>query len=134
MLASLHQEAFENNGEVWDERSLKELLVLPGVTAWVALRESKPAGFLMVRTVLDESEVLTVAVRPSLQRKGVGRALFNHFFSHIKPDVSFVYLEVSIVNSSATKFYESCNFQEIGRRPGYYSDGTEAVVMRYSLL
>lgn len=133
LLAVIHREAFEAEGEVWDETSLKRLLLLSGVTAWIALRGTEPLGFLLVRTVLDESEVLTVAVRPSEQGRGIGGLLFNYFFNIVSSEVRFIYLEVSIANKGAIDFYRKHDFQEIGRRPGYYSDGTEAMVLRRSI-
>lgn len=133
LLASIHKEAFEDNGEIWDEASLKQLLSLPGVTALIAIRDDEPLGFLLVRTVLDESEILTFAVRKSKHRQGIGCELFRYFLNLIHLMVRFIYLEVSVVNKGAIAFYEKLNFLEVGRRPEYYRDGSEAIMMRYSL-
>ena len=38
-------------------------------------------------------------------------------------------LEVSSVNQAAIELYRNVGFVENGRRPRYYSDGTDAVLM-----
>ena len=42
-------------------------------------------------------------------------------------------LEVSAANSNALGFYAAAGFTEIDRRPRYYKDGSDAIVMRRSL-
>jgi ribosomal protein S18 acetylase RimI-like enzyme len=42
-------------------------------------------------------------------------------------------LEVSSENSAALAFYERSGFTEIDRRPRYYRDGSDAIVMELAL-
>jgi ribosomal protein S18 acetylase RimI-like enzyme len=42
-------------------------------------------------------------------------------------------LEVSAANTGALAFYAASGFVEIDRRPRYYRDGTDAVVLRAAL-
>ncbi|QHI94986.1 ribosomal protein S18-alanine N-acetyltransferase [Aristophania vespae] len=129
LFATLHQEAFKG-AEIWNEAAFRELLSLPNVKGWVASRDDQPLGFLLVRTVLDESEVLTIGVLPSVQRSGVGCALIENFVVSVKEIVKNIYLEVSLNNKKAYLFYQSQGFFEIGRRPCYYSDGTDAFLLK----
>ena len=66
-LAVLHATAFD---APWDAAAFAVLLSQPGV---FAIRAED--GFILCRTVLDEAEILTLAVRPSARRSGLGARL-----------------------------------------------------------
>jgi ribosomal-protein-alanine N-acetyltransferase len=90
------------------------------------------AGFLLGRFIAGEAEVLTLAVRPSFRRKGVGRALIRAVLD--AADAAF--LEVAEDNPAAIALYESLGFEPVGRRAGYYSrrsGAADAIVMRRAL-
>ncbi len=45
-----------------------------------------------------------------------------------------LYLEVRVSNTAAQRLYERYDFEEVGRRPGYYTSPVEdAIVMRKRL-
>lgn len=123
LLAALHEEAFAG-GEVWDTDSFTSLLGLPGTEALVVLKGNEPAGFILTRTVMDETEVLTLAVRPSFRRLGLGKSLVEQILPKGK-----IFLEVSISNNAAKKLYDRCGFIKAGHRRRYYRDGSDALVL-----
>lgn len=123
LLAGLHAEAFPPE-EAWEEEAFRSLLSCAGTRALVVSVGGIPAGFILIRTILDEAEILTLATRPQFRRRGLARALIHD----ILPE-SQVFLEVSVSNSGAKKLYESCGFHQVGMRRGYYPDGSDAVVM-----
>jgi len=125
LLAAMHAEAFEA-GEVWDEASFGSLLSIRGTEAIVAMVEGQPAGFLLLRTIADESEILTLAVRPNVRRLGIGACLVRESMK----DYS-VFLEVSVLNKGALRLYKRCGFSEVGRRASYYADGSGALVLLF---
>ena len=45
-----------------------------------------------------------------------------------------VFLEVDEDNKPARKLYARAEFREVGRRPGYYSGGKSALVLRRDLV
>ena len=63
-LAGIHAAAFS---APWDAASLADLLAQAGVFAIEV-----PEGFILLRTVVDEAEILTLAVRPEARRRGLG--------------------------------------------------------------
>jgi [ribosomal protein S18]-alanine N-acetyltransferase len=98
------------------------------------LADGEMLGYLVWRqTFTDEFEILSIAVHPTQQRKGVGRALMQEFLA---ANVSVlnrgdVFLEVRESNVGAIEFYQSMGFETTGVRPAYYSDsGERAIVMR----
>ncbi|MBU2208038.1 MAG: GNAT family N-acetyltransferase, partial [Alphaproteobacteria bacterium] len=66
-LADVHAEAFP---APWDAAALEALLDQDGVFAL-----EDPDGFILLRAVADEAEILTLAVRPAARRRGLGARL-----------------------------------------------------------
>ena len=115
-LATLHQRAFAPHARGWTAAEITAL----AAECDLYLSEQ---GFLIMRTVLDEAEVLTIAVDPSDQGQGVGRALLAHGLEAHQNKT--VFLEVAADNKAALTLYSSCGFEEVGRRKGYYRRSDE---------
>ena len=137
--AVLHGEAFAPVGERgWTRQEIAELLAAPGV-AGVALRAGHHAvGIALYRFVADEAELLTIAVRPALQRRGAGRRLLAAVIVQARDaGARVLFLEVAADNQAARRLYESAGFQPVGKRAAYYrrDDGmaADALVMRLTL-
>jgi [ribosomal protein S18]-alanine N-acetyltransferase len=96
----------------------------------VAICETQVRGFLAFRTpVASEREILNLAVAPGSRRRGIARALWR---SLLQGFTGTIYLEVRETNQAARNLYHSLGFQEISRRPRYYSFPPEAaIVMKF---
>ena len=95
-------------------------------------------GFVLSRLAADEAEILTIAVDPAYQGKGVGRALLSENLRQTSnAGAKTMFLEVAKDNMSALALYERFGFAKVGERAGYYrrADGSRAtaVVMRKQL-
>lgn len=88
------------------------------------------AGYVVVRHVPPEAEIITLVVAPALRRQGIGRALLEHALA-ARPAQQW-FLEVSADNQAAQALYRRCGFAQAGRRRHYYADGSDALVMRRS--
>uniref|UniRef100_UPI00157518D9 GNAT family N-acetyltransferase n=1 Tax=Sphingomonas bacterium TaxID=1895847 RepID=UPI00157518D9 len=64
-------------GEAWTRGQCLGVLAMPGVRLLLAHADDEPAGFALSRQVLDEVELLLIAVAPAQRRRGVGRALLR---------------------------------------------------------
>jgi ribosomal-protein-alanine N-acetyltransferase len=81
----------------------------------------------------DEAEILSLAVVPEQRRKGIGNALLAACEeAWRKAGVRGAWLEVRRDNRGALKLYEQRGWTDAGLRRGYYEDGVDAVVMRWS--
>ncbi|HET7106608.1 MAG TPA: ribosomal protein S18-alanine N-acetyltransferase [Candidatus Acidoferrum sp.] len=114
----------------WSEEALRETAMLPGVAAFVGERGEAITGIVVGRQVLDEAEILNLAVRPGERRQGEGRALVQRVVQQfVERQVSRVFLEVRESNAGAIAFYRGLGFQAIGVRKDYYRDPSEAATV-----
>jgi ribosomal-protein-alanine N-acetyltransferase len=113
----------------WSRESLASSLADPATLCLVAHEASRAlVGFALGRSVVDELEVLLVAVAPRARRRGVGRALVEALLAHA--NAATAHLEVRASNAAAIALYERAGFVAAGRRPRYYEGREDAVTMR----
>lgn len=90
------------------------------------------AGYICPMQVLDEGQILDVAVRPDLRGTGLGRLLVEKCLQEFKErGTEYVGLEVRVSNRPAIALYAALGFTECGVRKKYYHDGEDAFVMEY---
>ena len=109
------------------------LLAGPGI---IAVGDSN--SFCLIRTVLDEAEVLTIATDPAQRRKGLARNVLQSAEELATArGAKEIFLEVAEDNLAAISLYASFNYRQIGRRAGYYlpkdAAPIAALVLRKSL-
>ncbi len=120
VLAAVHAEAFD---EPWAEDDLRALLADPGAAVVIAEDAAgEPTGFILCRRVVDEAEVLTIAVRPAWRRQGIAAALMRACGVRLADQgAATLFLEVAEDNAPARALYEILGFAPVGRRKGYYA-------------
>ena len=92
------------------------------------------AGYILALIIVDEAEILSIAVKTDYQKCGRGARLMEHFIAYATArGVKTVLLEVAADNLPALSLYKRHGFTEFGRRDAYYkrSDGRcDAIMMR----
>lgn len=127
-------------GEAWNRMQLASALALDGAFARRALDSAnQPTGFTLSRFVLDEAELLLVAVAPHARGQGLGSALLAQALKDSRNrGAGRMFLEVRENNQAARSLYHSAGFFDIGKRPDYYSgkDGKRfpAITMQRNIL
>jgi ribosomal-protein-alanine N-acetyltransferase len=118
-------------GEAWNRQQVAEALALPSTHALVVDRQGNllpedllsaapPAGFALSRHVLDEEELLLIAVMPECRRRGIGETLIRLLFEAARRrGIRRMYLEMRRGNP-AFHLYRKLGFEPIGERPNYY--------------
>ncbi len=97
---------------------------------FAVIREEKAAGFLILSTVLDEAEILEVAVSEKSRRCRIGSELMEEVFEWCaKNGISRIFLEVRESNFPARMYYKKYGFAENGLRKNYYRDPVENAVL-----
>ena len=116
----------------WSERSIASELD-NNLAFWlVAVEGETVAGYIGSQTVLEETDMMNVAVHPDFRRQGIAEALVNGLVEHLKAMGSrCLTLEVRASNAPAIALYEKLGFTEIGRRKNYYRNPREdALILR----
>lgn len=95
-----------------------------------AVSAGRVIGFLNGTAVLDEAELLNIAVMEEYRGMGAGGALIGEFL-HILSDknVGTVYLEVRESNAEAISLYKKYGFEQNGMRRNYYRHPVENAVL-----
>jgi ribosomal-protein-alanine N-acetyltransferase len=97
---------------------------------WVAEVEGRLVGSLTFWDVVGEGEIANVAVHPDFWRQGIGRRLVQAALTQAAElGQKRVMLEVRQSNLAAQALYFSFGFMEDGRRPKYYVNGEDAILM-----
>lgn len=115
----------------WSRDAFEDELERRESRIWVLCEGDRIAALLVIWRVLDEVEILDVAVDPAFQGLGLGRFLLETLIA-LAPvqGVKKIALEVRVTNYVARKLYENVGFKKKGRRPEYYEDnGEDAFVM-----
>ncbi|NJC05862.1 ribosomal-protein-alanine N-acetyltransferase [Sphingomonas kaistensis] len=107
-------------GEAWTRAQCAGILPMAGVTLMVARKDGDAVGFSLARRILDEAELLLIAVRPDHARSRVGSALLQRFVADQKmAGARHLHLEVRDGNP-AVRLYLDNGFAVAGRRSSYY--------------
>lgn len=102
----------------------------PDTSTWVAEHDSRVIGFLAARQILDETEILNLAVDPAFRGRGAGRMLLAEALARAsEKGATKAYLEVRASNASAIRFYRCHGFVISGRRPHYYVEPSEDALL-----
>ncbi len=116
----------------WPESQLAIEIAQAGGLLLVALAGAakEVVGSASFRVALDDAELLRLAVSPLARRRGIASALLAAAGDRLaRRGVRRFLLEVREDNAGAIAFYQARGFAEIGRRPGYFRDGTTALVL-----
>ncbi len=107
-------------GEAWTIGQCTGMLSLPNTALFVASVAEAAHGFALARLVVDEVELLLIAVEPTAQGQGIGRALLKETCSWAQAcGAKSVFLEVRNGNP-ANALYRNVGFVQIGARKQYY--------------
>jgi ribosomal-protein-alanine N-acetyltransferase len=156
LLAELHAACFD---ERWDAPALASLLAMPGALAFLASSplaaggsghppggqapgeqplDEQPLGFVLLRAIAGEAEIISIGVRPEVRRAGIGRRLMDAALAAAAAGgAERLFLEVAADNWQALGLYLPYGFTEVGRRPNYYQrngGGIMALVLSKPIL
>ncbi len=117
---------------------MAEVMAMPGTEGLIAIDGGSlapnaeppgPAGLVLWRGVLDEAEILTIAVLPPWRRTGLGsRMLAAAMAAAAASGAIHMFLEAAADNTAALALYDRHGFRRTGLRKGYYA-GVDAVTM-----
>jgi [ribosomal protein S18]-alanine N-acetyltransferase len=101
----------------------------------VDAKSQQISGYVIAITVLDESEILNIAVDPQFRGTGLGASLLDAALAEVaEKGAVATFLEVRESNAVARKLYASRQFEMISLRKKYYKSPVEdALILRRAL-
>ena len=137
LLAALERACFT---QPWSEAQLAAELRAKGALGLIAGaspgatdedQDGGAAGYALFRHVAGEAELLRLAVLPAQRRRGLAQRLLCAGLRELRAaECTAAFLEVSEANEAAVALYEREGWRRDGRRPGYYPDGSAALLYR----
>jgi ribosomal-protein-alanine N-acetyltransferase len=124
LLATLHAQAFPH--DPWDAASCATILTQPGMLTLI----HPSGGFLLLRSILDEAEIITIGTTTPGQ--GIATGLLKAALKR-SPQLTKIHLEVAEHNAAARALYAKFGFTQTGRRKAYYPDGSDALTFSLDL-
>lgn len=116
----------------WSEKAIASEQQNP-LSLWlVAVVDGQFAGYIGSQSVIDEADVMNVAVDDAFRRMGIASALVSALVTELSMrGVHSLTLEVRASNDVAKSLYAKLGFVQVGRRPNYYSAPKEdALILR----
>ena len=116
----------------WSERSVASELDNKLALWLVAVDGGAVAGYVGSQTVLDETDMMNVAVYPDYRRQGIAEKLIQELVVRLRSLGSrCLTLEVRASNGPAIALYEKLGFTQVGLRKNYYRNPREdALILR----
>ena len=110
----------------WSENSVASELNNP-LSLWLIAEENQAVcGYVGSQTVLDETDMMNIAVRPDCRRRGIAAALITELVHQLRERGSHILrLEVRESNAPAIALYEAMGFTQLGLRKNYYRNPRE---------
>ena len=130
-------EAATQGPDAWSENLIREGVegALPTIRYLVAEAGGTVLGYAVASYAGDIAELQRIGVDEGHRRTGLATALLEEVIAEAPgTGADRLLLEVRSDNKVALSFYAARDFVEIDRRPRYYRDGADAVVMRLPLV
>ncbi|QEW07727.1 ribosomal protein S18-alanine N-acetyltransferase [Nitrincola iocasae] len=103
-------------------------LYLPHACSYLLSDDDSLLGFALCQRVLDEAELLRIAVMPECRQQGLGRILLQQTLERLSGQgVTRLLLEVRASNVAAIALYQCCGLQQDAIRKGYYETAIAGV-------
>ncbi|MBL8024080.1 MAG: ribosomal protein S18-alanine N-acetyltransferase [Elusimicrobia bacterium] len=118
----------------WTREEIEEELDKPMARVWVAEHEDRLVAFGIQWFVVGESQLANIAVHSDFRRLGLGKQMMRHLLADAQTaGMEKMTLEVRTGNTAAIELYRQLGFIETSRRPKFYEDKDEAILMEISL-
>ena len=138
-IPSILEIEYDSQPEPWTEKAFLEEINRANSSLLVARLPAgevvgapcpEVAGYICFWSVAGEIQILNIAVRKTLRRRGIARKLIEFAVrTGLEQHAGLVTLEVRKSNLSARKLYESFGFRVTGERPDYYGVQKESAVL-----
>ncbi|MBX3022374.1 MAG: GNAT family N-acetyltransferase [Bdellovibrionales bacterium] len=127
IMENVYQRTSTPIGGIWNRDLLKQELEI-GQGVGLTVEGFGLAAFILFRLYDNHREITVLATHPDRQRKGDMHFLLTTMLEKKSPQER-IWLEVHDRNQAALTLYTNMGFQQVGRRPKYYRDGGDALLL-----
>ena len=113
----------------WNKVKFNHSLNNPNTLAYLIFQYNQVLGYSIALCASKTVDLLNICIHPDYQHQGLGAKLFAYQLQ--ASDAKEVFIEVRVSNHSALLFYKKLGFEVIDRRKKYYSDGEDAIILRF---
>ena len=119
----------QNFSDPWPDIAVRGELTNKLALWLVALEDGEVVGYVGSQTVLQEADMMNIAVADSHRRRGIAKMLVEELIRQL--DAYQLTLEVRASNAPAISLYEALGFRQVGQRKNYYRKPKEdALILR----
>ena len=119
----------QNFSDPWPDIAVRGELTNKLALWLVAVEDGVVAGYVGSQTVLQEADMMNIAVADTHRRRGIARMLVEELIRQL--DAYQLTLEVRASNAPAIALYETLGFRQVGLRKNYYHKPKEdALILR----
>ena len=119
----------QNFSDPWPDIAVRGELTNKLALWLVALEDGEVVGYVGSQTVLQEADMMNIAVADSHRRRGIAKMLVEELIRQL--DAYQLTLEVRASNAPAIALYEALGFLQVGLRKNYYRKPKEdALILR----
>ena len=131
-VAKIEKECFSTP---FSEANILEYISNPIWNFFVAKAGENVLGYISFTKILDECQIVNVAVSPDTRKMGIGTLLIEKLLEYCKKnEVCKLFLEVRVSNIPAIKLYENFGFSAVGVSKNHYSLPTEDALLMNLIL
>ena len=119
----------QNFSDPWPDIAVRGELTNKLALWLVALEDGEVVGYVGSQTVLQEADMMNIAVADTHRRRGIAKMLVEELIRQLH--AYQLTREVRASNAPAISLYEALGFQQVGLRKNYYRKPKEdALILR----
>jgi [ribosomal protein S18]-alanine N-acetyltransferase len=134
-MMQIERSSFDNP---WSAQVMRDSLAALHTRSFGLFLNAEMLGYVVLSIVMDEAEILSMAISKNHQGQGYGKALLRYGIEQaVALGAKTLYLEVRANHPVAVSLYKKLGFVQIGKRPNYYPNvhtggSDDALLMRLS--
>lgn len=130
-LDNLNISEFDN---FWNLDILKDELKSSNSKFIIAKLENEIVGFAGAKFIIDEADIMNIAVKSSYRKQGIASLLLKNLIDICENNnINSINLEVNEENFPAINLYKKYEFLEVSRRKNYYDGKFDAIFMKKNI-
>lgn len=116
--------------EFWNANVLEKELENPLSDYIVAINENEVVGYAGLWQPCEEGHITNIVTKLDKRGNKIASKMLEELIDMAKEKkLKYVTLEVNVHNKIAINLYKKYNFKEVGKRPKYYYNTDDALIM-----